>query len=34
MKERYQLDRVVWHSYEDDVMSHMVYTLSPATDRR
>jgi hypothetical protein len=27
--ERYALDRIVWHSQEDDVMSHMVYRLSP-----
>lgn len=28
-KERYTVDKTVWHSVEDDVMSHMVYRLSP-----
>jgi hypothetical protein len=33
-KERYLLDRVVWHSQADDVLSHAVYRLSPLLFRR
>jgi len=33
-RERYMLSRTVWHSQEDDVMSHQVYTLSPVLFRR
>lgn len=32
--ERYTLSRTVWHSEEDDVVSHQVYTLSPVLFRR
>lgn len=32
--ERYKLDHVVWHSREDDVMSHLVYRLSPTLFRK
>jgi hypothetical protein len=32
--ERYTLDHVVWHSHEDDVMSHGVYRLSPVLFKR
>ena len=28
-RERYTLDHIIWHSQEDDVMSHLVYRLSP-----
>jgi hypothetical protein len=31
--ERYLLDDTVWHSREDDVVSHQVYTLSPVLFR-
>lgn len=27
--ERYLLDKVIWHSEEDSVMSHVVYALRP-----
>jgi hypothetical protein len=27
--ERYVLEQTVWHSHEDDVMSHQVYALRP-----
>jgi hypothetical protein len=27
--ERYLLEKTVWHSHEDDVMSHQVYALRP-----
>lgn len=30
--ELYELRDVVWHSQEDDVMSHMVYELVPAKE--
>lgn len=32
--ERYTLSRTVWHSEEDDVISHQVYTLTPVLFRR
>jgi hypothetical protein len=32
--ERYTLLRTIWHSEQDDVMSHQIYTLSPVLFRR
>jgi hypothetical protein len=31
--ERYTLSSTVWHSEEDDVMSHQVYKLAPVLFR-
>jgi len=32
--ERYTLSRTVWHSEEDELISHQVYTLTPVLFRR
>lgn len=32
--ERYVLQETRWHSHEDDVMSHQVYTLSPVAGQK